>query len=248
MNAIQAPAIPFSHWQASHQLQAVPFAQAEELTPPDRRLVLVAPHPDDEVLIGSGLLAAFAGREDQLLLVSVTDGEGSHPGSRRWTADALRKRRPRESQRALSRLGLDVQRISWLRLGLADAAVARDEQWLVTRLIQVVQPGDQVLTTWREDGHCDHEAVGRACALAARSRDAKLIEAPVWAWHWASPDDPRLPWERARKVALAPPVLQRKRQAIAAHASQLRPDDERPPVLGSDTLQRLLQPFELVFT
>jgi LmbE family N-acetylglucosaminyl deacetylase len=42
-------------------------------------------------------------------------------------------------------------------------------------------------------------------------------------------------------------VLARKRQAIAAHASQVSRDGQTPAVLSGETLERLLQPFELVF-
>ncbi|NER66784.1 PIG-L family deacetylase, partial [Pseudomonas sp. MAFF212427] len=76
---------------------------------------------------------------------------------------------------------------------------------------------------------------------------ATLIEVPIWAWHWACPHDPRLPWHRARKFILSPEQLASKRSAIAAHVSQLETDGERAPVLNETTLQRLLQPFELVF-
>jgi LmbE family N-acetylglucosaminyl deacetylase len=38
-------------------------------------------------------------------------------------------------------------------------------------------------------------------------------------------------------------VLAQKRQAIAAHVSQVSP----PAVLSRETLERLMQPFELVF-
>ena len=74
-----------------------------------------------------------------------------------------------------------------------------------------------------------------------------LLEVPVWAWYWAEPEDTRLPWERAYKVQLDADALQRKQQAITAHVSQLETDGERPPVLPAETLECLMQPFELVF-
>ena len=73
--------------------------------------------------------------------------------------------------------------------------------------------------------------------------NTRLIEVPVWAWHWARPDDARIPWARAHKYLLDPQVLAQKRQAIAAHVSQVSP----PAVLSRETLERLMQPFELVF-
>lgn len=241
------PATRPEHWQQSAHLARATWIEPLQLCPPGRRLVVVAPHPDDEVLMCGGLLASLRGREQDLLLISVTDGEASHPGSTHWSEHRLRRQRPLESRRALHHLGLDVQALEWQRLSLKDTAVARDEAFLVNHLGQLLQPDDLLLCTWRGDGHADHEAVGRACAQAAQARSVDLLEVPVWAWYWAEPEDPRLPWQRACKVALDADALQRKQQAIAAHVSQIEADGERPPVLPAPTLECLLQPFELVF-
>lgn len=141
-----------------------------------------------------GRRASFQGREQDVLLVSATNGEGSHPHSSQWPERRLRHQRPLESRHALQLLGLDLNRLDWRRLNLKDGALPHDEAFLVNHLNQLLKPGDLLLTTWRGDGHCDHEAAGRACAQAAQARRVQLAEAPVWAWHWASPDDPRLPW------------------------------------------------------
>jgi LmbE family N-acetylglucosaminyl deacetylase len=108
---------------------------------------------------------------------------------------------------------------------------------------------DVVFTTWSEDGHCDHEAVGRASAEAARRVGATLHELPVWTWHWATPDASDVPWHRARKILLKPHQVARKRHAVHAFASQLEGDPQigLPPVLAPYVLDRLLQPFEVVF-
>lgn len=241
---------PLPEWQASQALQRVPEVSIEELIPQGARLVVVAPHPDDEVLACGGLLAAMANRVESVQLVSVTDGDASHPGSQLWPVPRLRAQRRVESECALARLGFDLSRLVWHRLAMPDAQVAAHEAALVDRLSAQLQPGDYILATWRHDGHGDHEAVGRAAAQAARAKGAILLEVPVWAWHWAHPEDPRLPWGRARKLMLDDQQLERKRQAIRAHASQLHDDPSTgaPPVLDRTTLERLLQPFELVFT
>lgn len=237
----------WSDWQGSTRLANTPWISADQLCPAGARLIVVAPHPDDEILMCGGLLSGFRGREHKLLMVSVTDGEGSHPGSNRWSPQRLRERRPQESRDALQRLGLNVDAVAWPRLSLQDGAVARDERALVNHLCQSLAPQDRLLTTWRNDGHCDHEAVGRACAEAARERQVPLLEVPVWAWHWAEPEDARLPWLRARRLKLDKDSLRHKCHAIAAHNSQLKGDGGRPPVLSTALLQCLLQPFELVF-
>ncbi|MDN6861100.1 PIG-L family deacetylase, partial [Pseudomonas sp. CAN2814] len=85
---------------------------------------------------------------------------------------------------------------------------------------------------------------GLACAQVAARCGARHFEAPIWAWHWALPGDPRLPWARARRLDLDEASVQRKRQAIQAHASQL----EGPrPILQARLLDTLLQPFEVYF-
>lgn len=233
---------PSSVWRACIQLDRLPRIRCEELVPPGRRLVVVAPHPDDEVLGCGGLLASQARQGGAGLLVSVTDGEASHPGSSQWTEDTLRQTRIAESRSALARLGIDIGQWQWRRLRLPDGGVAAAE--LRDQLRALLRPGDRLVSTWRQDGHCDHEQVGLACAQLAAECGAQHFETPIWAWHWAFPGDPRLPWSRARRLDLDDDALQRKRQALEAHASQLQGN---APILSAQLLETLLQPFEVYF-
>lgn len=246
-NLIQGRGTTVAEWQACPLLAQVQTITHQQLIPEGRRVVVVAPHPDDEILGCAGILAGMKGREADVVMVAVTDGEASHPGSRQWTASRLRQQRPLESQHALERLGLDTKALNWQRLGLPDSAVAGREAQLVERLLTLIHPGDRVVTTWQSDGHCDHEATGRAVAFATSQRQACLIEVPVWAWHWARPQDPRIPWARARKLMLDAQLVEKKRQAIYAHVSQVSTEGRSSAVLDQETIERLLQPFELVF-
>jgi LmbE family N-acetylglucosaminyl deacetylase len=236
-------------WQASSQLQAMAAVDIRTLVPQGARAVIVAPHPDDEILGCGGLLQLLAAEGRELLLISVTDGCASHPGSLRWPVQRLSQVRPQESAEGLRRLGLPLQRFTWLRAGFEDSRVARDEAALTQFIQGCLRAGDVLFSTWCEDGHCDHEAVGRASALAARAAGASLKELPIWTWHWADPEGRQLPWERARKVLLSPAQVARKRHAIHAFASQLEGDPQigLAPVLAPHIIERLLQPFEVVF-
>lgn len=260
MDAVTAPAdfgrritgegTPARAWQTDAGLAAVAAATIDILVPPGRRAVLVAPHPDDEVLACGGLLQLLAGRAEAPLLVAVTDGEASHPGSALWPRERLRAARPRESMAALRALGLARPQV--LRVGLADGGVARDggELALARRLRHVLAPTDVVITTWRLDGHPDHEASARACAVAVDACGARLLEVPVWGWHWSAPADLAMPLARARKLQLSADQQQRKRLAIACFASQTEADPASgaAAVLPAGVLERLLHPFELYFT
>jgi LmbE family N-acetylglucosaminyl deacetylase len=240
---------PLTEWQASPALHGVRPITLAELVPSGARLVVLAPHPDDEILACGGLLAGMVERQNHVQLISVTDGEGSHPDSPQWPQMMLRLERRKESERAVARLGFDVPRLCWQRLGLTDGQVADRAESLIALLTEDLRPNDILITTWRHDGHCDHEAVGHCAAQAAANTGATLVEIPVWAWHWAEPGDPRIPWSHARKVILNDEQQRRKAWAVEAHATQLQADASTGagPVLSANTLDRLLQPFELVF-
>lgn len=248
-NPIVGQGTPLHQWQASPHMAQLPLISVEQLVPEGHRAVIIAPHPDDEVLGCGGLLQGLAALGRPIQLISVTDGRASHPGSRRWPAEWLSVVRPQESAQALHRLGVPLHRLKWLRAGFDDSRVAAQEAALAAFIQRYLKPNDVVFTTWREDGHCDHEAVGRASAKAALAVGASLFELPVWTWHWATPEDSQVPWHRARKLPLAPEVVARKRHAIHAFASQLEGDPHigLPPVLAPYVVERLLQPFEVVF-
>ena len=244
---IEGCGTPDEEWQAWPGLAELPPVSARQLVPGSARAVVVAPHPDDEILACGGLLQLLAQQGSAVLLVAVTDGDASHPGSPLWPKERLKSVRPDESVQAANALGIAP---SWLRLHLPDGGVSARENHLAAMLQEILRPGDTVLTTWRLDGHPDHEACGRACAMAAPACGALLVEMPVWSWHWAAPGDARIPWQRARRLALSDSVLQRKRDALRCFASQIEADPStgQPPIVGPHALQRLLHPYEVYFS
>ncbi len=234
-------------WRADALLAAVPAIDCAQLVKNAQRVVIVAPHPDDEVLACGGLLQQLGAMRMPMLIVAVTDGEASHPGSDTWTRARLQTVRPDETMAALAVLGLDAVPVT--RLELPDGGVAPREHDLAQALAALIAPGDLLLTTWRHDGHPDHEATARACATAAGGCGAALVEAPIWGWHWSRPGDASMPFDAARRLMLDDATLARKRAALACFESQLVSDDGagHDAILTRNTLERLLNPFELYF-
>jgi len=234
-------------WAAWPALARLPVRSAAQLVPPGQRAVIVAPHPDDEVLACGGLLHAIARLPRRILLVAVSNGEGSHPGSARYAADALARLRVRESARALSRLGAHAAQVDYLQL--PDGQLAAHETTLQAHLRERLAGSDVVFCTWAHDGHPDHEAAARAARAACGSVGARLYGAPVWAWHWARPGDPRVPWHTAFGVPLDAAAMAAKRAALHEFRSQLEPDPSTgaAPVLPARALARWLQPAEVFF-
>ncbi len=196
-----------------------------------RRLVVVSAHPDDESLGAGGLIASATAAGLDVHLLCASDGNGSHPRSPTHTPEELAARRADEYAAAADRLGVAAGSVS--RLELPDGALADHVATVTAALVDLVGDGrDTVLaSTWTEDGHPDHEAVGRAAATAARRTEAEHVEFPVWFWHWATPADPRVATLRPFPLAVEARVA--KREAIAAHVSQVSPLSTAP---GDETL------------
>ena len=210
------PGTPAQVWSAGLSPDRQPSLALDGV----RRVVVAAAHPDDESLGAGGLVARAVDLGIPVTLVCATDGEGSHPDSPSHTPADLARRRTDEADHAARELGVDT---AVVRLGFPDGGVAAHTGLLTTTLVDLVGDGrDTVLAaTWSEDGHPDHEAVGRAAATAARRTEATLWEYAVWFWHWAGPDDPRA--DRLRPLPLHEGDRATKRRAIAAHTSQVAP-------------------------
>lgn len=244
---IEGEGTPERVWWPWLEAQDWPVLDVEGLLGGDRPLVVVAAHPDDEVLAVGGLLSLAARSGCRPLVLWATDGEASHPTSSAIEPDDLRRRRPAESAVALELLGV---RHRSLRLALPDGAVAAHEETVAAAVASVAEAGGVVVAPWRGDAHPDHDACGRAAATATAAAGALLVEYPVWAWHWAAPADSRLPWSSARRVELGPDVVAAKARAIEAFETQVRdlgPRPEDAAVLTPAMLARWSRPYEVVF-
>jgi LmbE family N-acetylglucosaminyl deacetylase len=244
---IRGTGTPSAQWLSWPGWAGLRVTGVAELVPLGSRLVVVAPHPDDEILGAGGLLAAAARAGRELLLIAVTDGQASHPGSEKWPEEDLAAQRRRETADALDVIG--AGRASVCRLGFPDGGLPARAAALTSVLAGLLQASDVVVSPWRFDGHPDHEAVGYATALAARGRGTRHLEAPIWTWHWAAPGDPRVPWPRACVLYLGPILAQRKRTAIGCFTSQLEPDPSTGagPVLPRWAVARFRHGREVFF-
>lgn len=207
-------------------------------------LVVVAAHPDDETLGVGGMIAALAARGVEVVVVSVSDGGAAHPGSTQL--DQIRLETTRRAELDCAAAVLGVHRV--IRLGMPDGRIADVEQRLVERLTGLLSPGVWCAVTWRGDGHPDHEAAGRAAALAAKRTGAVLVEYPIWMWHWADPADAAVPWPRAVAVPMDQHAADRKQQAVQCFRSQLEAvTPDAAPVLAPFVIRRLLAVGEVLF-
>ncbi|MFE7301532.1 PIG-L deacetylase family protein [Streptomyces sp. NPDC057579] len=244
-DALEAPGTPEGQWASWYGPRHLP-----PVPPPDGPVVVVSAHPDDEVLGFGGSLALLASGGAEVLIVSVTDGEGSHPRSTLVAADQLARMRHRELLYALEKLGLSEVRLE--RLGVPDTQVDRYQDTVaraIAGLLREVKAA-RCVAPWVGDLRSDHEAAGRAAIDACRATGVPLWMYPVWMWHWARPQDPRVPWHLAAHLPLPPEATALKSLAIAQFVSQIRPlgdGEKNAAILPPEEVAHHIRSFEVVF-
>jgi LmbE family N-acetylglucosaminyl deacetylase len=125
-------------------------------------VLVLAAHPDDEVIGAGGMLAWHALRGHAITVVHATDGAKGDPGNRENDIRAVRRR---EGVEALARLGIGEPR-HW---DLPDGELPEQLTALASRIADVmreVQP--RTLYSFHAgEAHRDHRAVAAATAAAA---------------------------------------------------------------------------------
>ena len=158
-NRIDLPGTAEEAWESWLELRHLPAVSPQAW----RSVVVVAAHPDDEVLGVGGTMALLAAGGTRLRLIAVTDGEASHPDA---DPEAIGRTRTAESAAALAALG--VPDIEVVRLRFPDTGLAAREDELAARLRELCAGFEVCLAPWEADAHADHEAAGRAARRAAR--------------------------------------------------------------------------------
>ncbi|MET0374392.1 MAG: PIG-L family deacetylase [Rhizorhabdus sp.] len=145
-----------------------------------KRVVIIAPHPDDETIGAWGLMRRLRRSGAAVEVIVVSDGGGSHPASRAWPKPRLIKARMRETRQAMRAIGILPGACTFLRL--PDGELAARFGQLQSRLRR---------TLWRRrapclvvgpamgDAHPDHHAVARAL-WRSRRRGERRLSYHVW--------------------------------------------------------------------
>lgn len=189
-------------------------------------VLVLAPHPDDDVLGCGGLMAACAAAAIPVRVVYLTDGKLSHFGSRRWPAHEIADARQHEAVLGAQCVGMDPSALSFLRI--PDATLLFNPQ-ANRRALAALHALDAqlhfkcIVTSWLHDPHPDHVGAARlAQRFCAVRKDCRLLHYPIWGRFL--PDGLQLrdrPWRAARLDIGA--HLETKRAALAAHRTQMTP-------------------------
>lgn len=186
------------------------------LGPPHGRVLLLAPHADDDVLGAGGTCALHAAQGDFLQVVVVYDGLAGDP-ERRFEPAELAERRRREARAGGAHLGLTRYEF----LGHPEGHLPSPAELLAgahslaerVRLHAI----DTVYAPWVGEHHLDHHVLARATRLALALAG---FRGAAWGYEVWTPLVPT--W-----IVDVSTVQARKLAALAEHRTQLAYHDIR---------------------
>ena len=195
---------------------------------PADRLLVFAPHPDDETLATGALIQAARASAVAVRVIFATDGE-NNPWPQRWIERRWRigpaerarwgARRRAEAAEALRLLGLDSARdvrfMGWPDQGLTDILM-RDGSGTARLASEIAAfAPTRVVMPALADHHPDHSALRVMLDIALLSTRLRCLRLGyVVHGHGGAGNSGMLP--------MRPSLQRRKREALAAHASQVR--------------------------
>jgi LmbE family N-acetylglucosaminyl deacetylase len=182
------------------------------------RVLVVAPHMDDEAIPCGGtlLLHARAGSQVHVVFASDSGGPSQDPASRA----RLRVTRAAEAAAAKRVLGYATEEVYDFRDGQLVQSEAALRQRL-TASIRTFSP-QTILCPFPADAHGDHQATALATSQAAA---AAAFAGEVWAYEVWTPL-----WPNAAVDITG--VVADKERAIACYASQMADRDYAAGILG----------------
>lgn len=214
-----------------------------------RRCLVLAPHPDDEVLACGGTIATRARQSDDVFIVYLTNGRRGAVNS----SEDPCARRHAEALHATAILGVPTDHLTFMQF--EDGHLAEYIDQATEQVRQMVNRWriDAIFLPYRQEYHRDHLAAWRIGHACHRDR-LRMYEYPIWygPWLWS-----QLGW-RARLAAAAQiadamrsvkvniaPVAELKRQALEAYRSQLSVFERE--AWGRAYLKNFLGDYEFFF-
>lgn len=215
------------------------------------KLVVLAAHPDDETLGAGGLIHQAVKMGLEVTVLACTSGEASHPESATHSPAQLAVVREAELEQAMALLRAEAKASGAVHLRclrLPDGHLPSHATEMEAALREITEGGPCVVaSTYRSDGHSDHEVLGRLAAKICAELSLCLLEFPIWYWHWAAPGT-EVRWRHWTQLSLDEQTVQAKRRALAAHTSQTQPLSSLPGdevLLDSQFLEHFHGPREI---
>lgn len=183
------------------------------------RVLIIAPHPDDEVIGCGGLIARLVAEGKTPHIIIMTGGEGSHRGCCNTPDSEITAARRILTHEALDILGVPEENIYELNFPDGGIDIENTEISSLKTIISEINPSCIFVPHWAE-GWSDHVKTAEIIKHIAPS-DTQIWEYCVWMWFynvWRGLD-----WKNAAVLKMAPHEHALKLRAIDAYVIPTAP-------------------------
>jgi LmbE family N-acetylglucosaminyl deacetylase/glycosyltransferase involved in cell wall biosynthesis len=208
------------------EAEAIPYEPASLR---GERLLVLAPHPDDEVIACGGLIALHRAERRAVRVAVATDGSGAGDKSVR----------EEESRRGLDRLSDGIDLRFW---GFADRGLGPECEPVIREELLAFRP-DLVVVPSPVEIHPDHAALARAFISLVQRDPSLFSELATTRVAFYEVSQPLRP----NALVDITPVAEAKYAAIAAHVSQLEQRSYIDYAKGLNAYRTMTLPPECTF-
>ena len=178
------------------------------------RVVIVSPHPDDEILGCGGLISRLNSKNKELFIIFLTKGENS---TTEIDKEDLISERMRLTFQAAGIVGQPYSNIHYLNFEDGRVGEQDEENERLSSLINTIRP-DTVYVTHRLEGWNDHYMAFELTREIVKESEIRLFEYCVWLWYKTQLKDLlKIGIKNVHSIKLSAKENSDKRAAIAVY-------------------------------
>lgn len=181
-------------------------------------IIIVAPHPDDEVIGCGSLIQRLVKQGCIVHIILMTGGEGSHQNCCDISNDRLKDVRRSLCTDIDSKLGVDRNHIHTLDYPDGGIQAGHEETGRLQSLIRDINPNAVFVPHWGE-GWPDHVNT-REIIRSIVKQNAIIYEYCVWMWYY---NVWQLNWENARLLRMTREEHAKKLKAVNEYVTPQAP-------------------------
>lgn len=184
------------------------------------KVLIIAPHPDDEVIGCAGLIQQVLKQGKQLYICILSGGEASLRDYSNISEEEIKKQRLSLTKKITTQLGLSADQLILLNFPDGNIHKKFPDFHILQQIIQQIKPDEIFVPHQKGEGWSDHIETGNMIKDIIKGTTIRLYEYCVWFWYY---NVWKIDWKNACLVRMTSTEHQNKLKAIYDYITPLAP-------------------------